>query len=111
MPWLAQRSIKTKQARKNGWGEKLLGGNWPTHFGLSAAIAACGEPASIYMRTLGGIGASLPSRGSVWVIEPWRSQYSLEVWQCTSKGSVSGRFITPSFLPVNGSGIAAKLKG
>ena len=71
--------MSIKQARKNGCGEKLLGGSCPAQRGLSAAMAAWGDPASIYMRTLAGISTSLPSRGSVWVIEPWRSQYSLEV--------------------------------
>src|SRR6185295_13444515 len=103
--------MSAKQARRNGCGEKLLGGSWPTQRGLSTATAACGDPASMYMRTFGGISTSLPSRGSVWVMEPWRSQYSLEVWQWTMSGSVLGRLSTASTLPVNGSGTGEKLKG
>src|SRR5262245_65545239 len=84
--------MSVKHARRNGCGDMLFGGCWPIHRGLSAAMAAWGEPARLYMRTFSGICTSLPSRGSVCVIEPWRSQYSLLVLKCTTRGFVSGRF-------------------
>src|SRR4030095_17255698 len=95
----------------NGCVEILLGGSWPIQRGLSAAIAAWGAPARAYMRTFAGISTSPPSRGSVCVIEPWRSQYSPAVWLCTINGSVSGRLSTLSTFPVDGSAMGVKLNG
>ena len=83
---------------------------WTDRLGI-AGNAGGGAPVMVYMRALGGVSTSFPSFGSVWVREPWRSQYSPLVWVCITSGSLSGRFRMASSLPVKGSGTVVKVNG
>ncbi len=73
-PFVTHSSSKTRQARRYGAADMLFGVSWPSHAGSSTQRAMCGAPAKLYIRVVSGRSRSLPSLGSVCVVETWRTQ-------------------------------------